>query len=455
MSAADLNDWLGTFAGLLSGLLSIPVFIAANAAFVAAEFALVSVRRTRVKELVAQGITGARRLERATGALDRYLATTQFGITLSSIGLGWLGEPALARLLRPLLASVRVPAAPLFAHSLAFGLAFLAIAFLHIVLGELVPRSVALARPDRVGLWLTPALLLVERVFRPFIWVLSRSGRLVLRILGLRSAKAHAGQVHSVAELTLLVEASEQAGVLERQEREMMHGVLALGDMTVRQIMTARDAIVGVRADAPLEAIVQVVLESGYSRLPVFEGDGDNVTGLLHAKDLLNLYAESQRSLVVLQDLIRQPLFVRDGRRVLDLLPVFQRGAQHLALVLDEMADLVGLVTLEDVLEEVVGEIRDEFDTAEAGLKLERDGTFTAAGATPVRPCLSALGVVPPLWAAGSLDDFLRQVARRPLAEGAPVEFADLVLTVLEADGRGGARRVRIAKGPTSRRAPG
>lgn len=437
--------------GLWSGLLSIPVFVLANAVFVAAEFALVSVRRTRVKEMVDQGVKGARRLERAINDLDRYIAATQLGITLASIGLGWLGQPALARLLLPVFQALGFPWSPMAAHSLAFGIAFLGISFLHVVLGELAPKTVALQVPDRMGLWVTGPLQVFERIFRPFIWVLNSVGAWFVRLLGFRPVQGPLGQVHSVTELTLVMEASEKAGVLERQEREMMHGVLAFGDMMVKQVMTPRVEIVGVSVkDAP-ETIVQTALEVGYSRLPVYESSSDEIIGVLHVKDLLNLFSETEKDVVVIQDLLRQPYFIRAGTRVLDLLQEFRRGENHMALILDDFGELIGLVTLEDLLEEIVGEIKDEYDLTEGHLVLDRDGSFIVAGKASTRDCLSDLDVVPPLWAGGSISEFLRQIHGAPLTSGITVMYQDLDFSVLDDDRAGGAVRIRVVKGAKSK----
>jgi putative hemolysin len=444
--SAPAGDIPGAATGIASGLVSIPVFVALNALFVAAEFALVAVRRTRVAEMVAQGVRGARRLERATADLDRYIAATQLGITLASIGLGWLGQPALAGALLPWLERLGNGAAGIAANSLAFGIAFASITFLHVVLGELAPKTLALQLPDRAGLWVAPPLLIFERVFRPFIWALNRTGNLVVRAFGLQPTRGPAGQMHSVAELSLLLEASERAGVLEREEREMMHGVLAIGDMTVRQVLTPREEIVSVRVTDSPQAVLKTAIESGYSRLPVVGTQLDDVQGVLHTRDLLHLFSEEARGLVVLQDLIRQPQFVRASTRVLDLLRDFQRGEQHLAFVLDDFGELLGIVTLEDLLEEIVGEICDESDTRERLLKLDDEGNFIAAGAAPARECLSDLGVVPPLWAGGSLAGFLRRLRGGGVRAGERLVHADLVFTVLEADAAGTARSVRIEK---------
>ena len=449
MSGPGGADITGTMAGFMSGLVSIPVFIAANALFVAAEFALVAVRRTRIREMAEQGVKGARQVERATGDLDRYIAATQLGITLSSICLGWLGQPALARLLLPLFEAFGSHVSTVAANSLSFGIAFASISFLHVVLGELAPKTVALQRPDRVALSVFPLLRAFEIVFRPFIWSLNSVGNWFVRLIGFQPARGPGGQVHSVTELTLLVDASEQAGVLERQEKEMMRGVLAFGDLTVDQVMTPRSEIIGVSQRDPAPVIVQVALESGYSRIPVYDSTPDDIVGVLHTKDLLRLCSEFERDVVVIQDLLRQPYFVRAGTRVLDLLREFQRGENHVAFVLDDFGELIGLATLEDLLEEIVGEIRDEHDTTEGALKLQPDGSFTVPGRASTRDALYDLGTSPPLWASGSISDFLRQVRGGALAQGEVVRFEDLEFSVLEVDRNGGAVRVRAVKGKT------
>jgi len=442
------GGWFGSVVALFSGLFSIPVFITLNAAFVAIEFALVSIRRTRVRELAMRGEKGARRLEHAVSNLDRYLAATQLGITLSSLGLGWLGEPAMARLLIGIFQRFAGPVlSAVAAHTLAFAVAFLGISFLHVVLGELVPRTIALRMTDPVALWMIRPLIWFERIFRPIIWFFARSGAVVVRLLGFKPSRGVTGQVHSVTELHILMDASEKAGVLDRQEKEMMHGVLSIGDMTVRQVMVPREDITSVRLSNPIEKIVQVALESGYSRLPVFDESGEEVVGIIHAKDLLSLYGEAERGLIVFQDLLRQPYFVRPDKRLLDVLRVFQAGEVHLALVQDEFGEVAGLLTLEDLLEEIVGEIRDEYDTKESTLRLVRDGSFQAEGHVSARECLLDLGLTPGVDVAGSLGEFLRGKHGGRLASGDEVVHEDVTFTVLEADAMGRPRKLKLVKG--------
>jgi CBS domain containing-hemolysin-like protein len=443
------GPWSDTLPGILAGLVTIPVFISLNAFFVAAEFALVSVRRTKIREMVEQNIAGARTLERTVAVLDRFLATTQLGITVASLGLGWLGEPALARAFLPVFSGFLDPGlSNAAAHSAALGVAFLGIAFMHITLGELVPRTVALRVPDRTALWLVGPLRIFEAVFRPFVWVLTKTGNILVKLMGFSPVRGREAQVHSVTEISLLMEASEKAGVIERREREMVHGVLGLGDLAVRQVMTPWADVVGVKLDDRPDSIVQTALECGYSRMPVFEGGSDEIAGVIYTKDLLSLYSEAEKGLLLIQDLLRQPFYVRTDAKASDLLREFQHGENHMALVRDEFGEIVGLVTIEDLLEEIVGEIRDEYDMAENPLKLERDGSFTVEGRASTRECLSGLGVVPPLWAGGSMSEFIARLNGGRIADGVSVVFKDLSFTVLITDASG-ALRIRIIKGVT------
>jgi len=444
-----VGAWPDSMQGILAGLATIPVFISLNAFFVAAEFALVAVRRTKIREMVGQKVSGARTLERTVAMLDRFLATTQLGITIASLGLGWLGEPALARALMPFFSGFLAPGlSGAAAHSTALGVAFLGIAFLHITLGELVPRTVALRVPDRTALWLVRPLRVFEAVFRPFIWILTKTGNTLVKLMGFSPVQGREIQAHSVTEMSLLMEASEKAGVIERREREMMHGVLALGDLAVRQVMTPWTDAVAIRLDDRLESIVQTALECGYSRLPVVEPGSDEIAGVIHTKDLLSLYSEAEKGLLVIQDLLRQPFYVRTDAKVGDLLREFQHGGNHMALVRDEYGEIVGLVTIEDLLEEIVGEIRDEYDMAESPMKLQGDGSFTVEGKASTRECLSGLGVVPPLWAGGSMSEFISRLNGGRVRDGVSVVFQDLNFTVLSADGSG-ATLIRIVKGVT------
>src|SRR6478736_6033528 len=269
------------------GVLAVFVLVGANAFFVAAEFSLVKVRATRIEQLAEEGSAAAGVVRGQLTHLDTYIAATQLGITLASLALGWIGEPALAHLVEPIFAPItgRLIAADL-ARTLSVALSFALITSLHIVMGELVPKSVALQRTESVALFVGPPLLLFDRVFRPFIALLNGVGNWVVRLLGLQAA-GEQSSVHSVEELSLLVAQSREAGILDPAEESIVRHVFTFGDKTVEDAMTPRPEMVTLAADASIAVAITVARTSGYSRLPVYEGTLDQVIGVLYVKDLL------------------------------------------------------------------------------------------------------------------------------------------------------------------------
>lgn len=393
---SGLGDWLSVVA--------VFALVATNGFFVASEFALVKLRVTRVEQLVLQGNAVARILQRQTAHLDSYIAATQLGITLASLALGWIGEPALAHLIEPLVGWVgTTTAATEVADGVAVALSFALITGFHIVLGELVPKSVALQRTEQVALFVAAPLLLFARVFHPFIALLNGAGNAALRLLGL-SAAGEAGAVHSVEELELLVSQSRQAGVLEPEEEVLLRRVFDFGDKRARDAMRPRGEIVALEERTPLDVAARTCLSSGYTRLPVYRETFDQVVGVLHAKDLLQACfgdavpdAEASGTLAAL---VRPATFVLEQHHLSDVLTTFRRERAHLALVVDEYGQVVGLLTLEDVLEELVGEIQDEYDVGEAVPIIQRaDGSWLVAG-TEAYDHVREVAGLPPLPAA-------------------------------------------------------
>src|SRR5258705_3898117 len=261
----------------LAGLVAL---VCANGLFVAAEFSIVTVRKTRIDQLIAEGHRGARAVRRAVSAPDRYIAATQLGITMASLGLGWIAEPALASVFEPALSFLPTHLAVATAHSIAVAIAFAIITAAEIVFGELAPKWIALERPEARAIWLVQPLELFMQIFSPFIRVVHATAQGVIRMLGLRGAGHHAG-VHSEEELKMLVTASQEAGVLEEQEEQMLHRVFGFADLSASQIMVPRTELVGVDADAPKEQALDLISSSGYARLPVYRKDLDNVIGIL------------------------------------------------------------------------------------------------------------------------------------------------------------------------------
>ncbi len=362
---ADVH-WAWTAAGLLA----VPALVALNGFFVAAEFSLVAVRRTRVEELVNQGAGGAKSALDAVTHLDRTIAATQLGITLASIALGWVGEPALARLFEPLIEAV-LPAAWAAAatHAVAFTVAFGLITFMHVVFGELIPKTLALQVPDRTALWVAAPLNLFVRLTRPFVALLNGTGNLILRWCGYQPAGSEAN-VHSVEELTLLIGETQESGVLSAQQAELVRKVFTLSGRRVGDCMVPRGRVAGLALGTPPDRVLEVVRAGAHTRMPVYDGDLDRVVGVVNTKDLFHLF--SLKGLVVLEDALYPPLFLKPDDNVADALELFRKERRPLAVVRGEGGEVLGLITLEDVLEQIVGQIEDEHDRPTPRLRLGR-----------------------------------------------------------------------------------
>jgi len=363
------------------GILSIGLLVLANGFFVAAEFSLVSVRRTRIAELVARGDAGAEAVQKAIDNPDRVIAATQLGITLASLALGWVGEPALSHLITPLVALFPGAIQSEVSHSISAAIAFTLITFLHVVVGELAPKSIALQDPERTSLVVAKPTLWTERIFKPAIWVLNGTGNALLRLFGVEPASGHE-LVHSVEELKMLVTASAESGVVQAEESEMLHAIFDFGEMVARQVMVPRTEVIAVEADTPLLDIINLVSQSTYTKFPVYEDSLDQIVGVVHVKDMLNVMQSPDCQRCVARDLVREALYVPETLHVSTLLRYFRDDRQHIAIVLDEYGGTAGLVTLEDLLEEIVGEVSDPFDESTPEIQFLADGSALIDGLT-------------------------------------------------------------------------
>jgi CBS domain containing-hemolysin-like protein len=363
------------------GLFSIVLLVLANGFFVAAEFSLVSVRRTRIAELVARGDTGAEAVQKAIDNPDRVIAATQLGITLSSLALGWVGEPALAHLISPVVGLFPSVIQAQVSHSISAAIAFGAITFMHVVVGELAPKSIALQNPERTSLVVAVPTLWTERIFKPAIWALNGTGNALLKLIGVQPASGHE-LAHSVEELKMLVTASAEGGVVEVEESEMLHAIFDFGELVVRQVMIPRTEVIAVEADTPLDEIINLVSKSTYTKFPVYEDNLDQILGIIHVKDMLNTMQSPDCQHCVGRDLVREALYVPETLHVSALLRHFRNNRQHIAIVLDEYGGTAGLVTLEDLLEEIVGEVSDPFDETTPEIQFLVDGSILIDGLT-------------------------------------------------------------------------
>ncbi|WP_419949581.1 hemolysin family protein [Candidatus Palauibacter sp.] len=380
--------------GLVLRLGAVLALVSANAFFVAAEFALVSARRTRIDELADAGDRLAGVVRRAQNDLDRAISGTQLGITLASLGLGWIGEPAVARSLEPVFGALGLAATPAALHTSAIVVAFILLTYLHIVLGELAPKTVALLRPESVSRYLAGPLLTFNRIASPGIWVLDGSARLFLKLIRAPVGDTHGVEyAHSPQEIEVLVRQSRRSGVVEKDEQAMIEGVFDLTHTVVREVMTPRPDIVSVGADDPTKVILETAAESGHSRLPVIQDSLDEIVGIVVVKDLIAEVVSDRPSGLVARDMMREALFVPESKPIDDLLAEMRARKMHMAVVVDEFGGTDGIATLEDLLEEIVGEIYDEHDEAEVGLEVGVDGAVVLGGGVSYADFLSGLGM--------------------------------------------------------------
>ncbi|MDB5075878.1 MAG: hypothetical protein JWO42_2057 [Chloroflexi bacterium] len=362
-------------------LLAVVVLIGLNGFFVATEFALVAMRRTRIDELVDRGVAGAVRVRRAQSDLNRFIAATQLGITMASLGLGWLGEPAVAGLLQGVLGWIPGAVQP---QVVAGVIAFVLITGLHIVFGELAPKSIALTRPERTALVVVTPTSLFLAAFRPAIALLNSAGAAVVRLLGIAPPAGFEASLHSPEEIEQLVEQSARGGAMEDAERRMIRGVFDIGDRTARHAMVPRTQVKGLPLTAGLKEAVARALAAHHSRLPVYEGDLDHIVGMVHLRDLVVALTSQSDEAFSLRRLLRPAPAVPDGLMLDEVLVVLREARTHLAVVVDEYGGTAGILTLEDIMEEIVGEVPDEFDPqGPEEIAPQPDGSWLLDGLLP------------------------------------------------------------------------
>ena len=363
------------------------LLVLANGFFVAVEFALVSVRRPRIEVMAAGGKTSAQAVLRALDHLDEMLSASQFGITLASLALGAVGESTLAHLLAPLFEKY-LPGhlSALVSHSIAVAVALAVITYLHLVLGEYAPKAMAIEKADAIAMATARPLYLFYRAFKPFILLINVSGIRLLKLFGVDFRPGH-HTVYTEDELRHLIEASHKSGHLQLEEKTLIHNVFDFSDLTAREIMVARTAIVAIEHNAGFLDVVHKFESSGYSRLPVYRENLDNIAGTLHSKDVMRYLLRPEE--FTLEKIIHAPTFIPDTARLGDVMTQMQRERAHLAIVVDEHSGVEGILTLEDLLEEIVGEIEDEHDElieeTEATAEAQRSSIFTLDAGLTVR----------------------------------------------------------------------
>ncbi|MCQ2957363.1 MAG: hemolysin family protein [Candidatus Gastranaerophilales bacterium] len=342
------------------GFLSILVLLFSNGFFVASEFALVRVRHTRLTQLANEGNKNAKIALEAVGELDKYIAATQLGITISSIGLGWLGEATLVKIILPIFDFIPwIDAKLATAHSISIAIAFSAITLLHVVIGELTPKSIALEYTEKTALFVARPMQVAANIFKPFIWILNGCGNAILKMLNIKQSQDHA---HSTEELNMLIDESCSDGVINETEKDIIQNVFKFSDLTAKQVMVPKTDMTCIPNDISLDELKKITCESQYTRYPVYEEDMDNILGIIHIKDI---YAASLKGEFDIEKILRKPMMVPETVSIDKLMRDFKEQQNQMAIVIDEFGGTSGLITLEDVLEEIFGEIQDEFDSDE------------------------------------------------------------------------------------------
>jgi CBS domain containing-hemolysin-like protein len=356
--------------GLMLALFAVPVLVFINGFFVAAEFALVSVRKTRIEEMVNGGIVGASKVQKIIGNLDQTIAATQLGITIASIGLGFVGEPAAARIVLPLFQWVIPEWKEVTVHGIATLIAFVGVTFIHVVFGELIPKTLALRAPEKASIAVSSTMILFNFFTLPIIKIMNGTALFMIRRMGISVSEVPV-IAHSVEELKLLIEDTEEAGILEAEQATFLQNVFQLSSKTVSDCMIPREKMGMIELSLPFEQVMELIRDGGHTRMPVFDKEIDNVVGIVNTKDLF--YLISAKGVVVLEDALYPVIFMKPEFTIAHALKIFKNSHRHMAVVRDEVSQQVlGLITFADILEEIVGEIEDEHDRPEGSSRIFR-----------------------------------------------------------------------------------
>src|SRR5213082_461339 len=408
---------------LLFELVAVAALILLNAFFVAAEYGLVTSRRTRIVELEHQGNRRARTVVQIVGDPPQFISAMQLGVTLTSLGIGALGEHALSKAFDNVLATV-----------LAIALAYLILTFFHVVIGELVPKGIALGHSEGVALWVSAPVRAFFVVTGPLVWVLMLSTELVLRLFGLQPPGSEL-DVHSEAELKMLVSASTERGEIETEEREMLYKVFDFADKEVSDVMVPRPDVVALSIDLPPEEALAAVIDSPFTRYPVYRESLDDIVGVLHVRDLFSEMHDRGIAAVNLDDIVRPAHIVPETKDLAALLAEFRRANQHMAIVVDEYGGMEGIVTLEDLLEEIVGEIEDEYDLPDERIERVDEHTIRIDGTFPIDDFNEQFGTDLPVEDFHTMGGFVFGLLGRAPEVGDDVSHDGLRFDVIEVDG--------------------
>ncbi|MFL6274803.1 MAG: hemolysin family protein [Blastocatellia bacterium] len=432
-----------SLSSVLVRLALVLLLVLTNGFFVAAEYALVSVRRSRITSLAGQGNKRAQRVMRVLDKLTAYISATQLGVTLASLALGWVGEETMAEILGPLFQSAFGSYSAVAAHTASIVIAYIVITYLHVVLGELVPKAISLEKAEPVALAVATPMRIFYKMFKAPIWVLNHSGIIVLRWLGLRATAEHSG-IYSEEELRGLIAVSQKSGHVLEDERQLINNVFDFTETTVESVMIPRTQIEALDAELTPAQMLDYFEQIGYSRMPAYRGALDHVLGIVLHKDLSRLVRHGGN----LDEIIRPAVFLPTTVRLHDALRSLRRSSAHMAMVVDEHGGVEGLVTLEDLLEEIVGDIRDEHDEVVAQqIKQENPDIFKVSGALSIRDANRHMQLgLPESDSYHTVAGFMMARAGRLLQTGDQIEYNGLRLTVVSTE------RNRIVEAKIERR---
>ncbi len=405
-------------------------FVLLNALFVAAEFALVKVRKTQIQPAENNREKMAMRL---ITHLDQYLAATQFGITISSLGLGWIGEPVTARILEPVFRLLSIEN-PNTAHTISLTVGFILITFLHIIIGELAPKSIAIRHPKPTTLFVSIPLNVFYLIFKPAIWVLNGAANRILKIVGIQPA-TESERSHSEEEIRLLIAEGTKSGEIDKTEQQLIEKIFEFNDKIAKEVMIPRNSMFSIDVDESREKIIEKVIEEGYSRIPVYKDNVDNIIGVIYSKDIIS--AAEYKEVIVLQDIIRPAFFIPETKHIGEILKDFQKKHFHLGIIVNEHGGVEGLVTLEDIIEEIVGEIEDEYDTETESITGDKKGIYLVNPNISIEDFNEKFNADIPVDVDEyqTLSGFLQQVTGHVPDIFERIDYKGIVITVMKKSG--------------------
>ncbi len=436
----DLKFWLEAL------IIIILVFV--SGFFSASEIAVIAIRKSRIKELARAGDGRAAFVERLKNDPDKFFAIVQVGMTVTASAASAMGGAAAIIVIKPLVESINIPVVQKYSSSLSITLVVIIISYLFLVLAELVPKALAIRYSERIALWVGPGTWWSLKALSLFINFISWSTNLCLRLIGI-SPETRRESTVTEEEVKILLWEGMQHGVFEPSEHKLIHSVFEFADSVARNAMTPRTEIAAVEISATPEEILKVASIEQYSRLPIYEDNLDNIKGIIHVRDLLNVF--QNKGLIIVRDIMRPPMFVPDSRKISDVLKDMQKRKTHMAIVLDEFGGTAGLITLEDILEEIVGEIQDEYDVEENEIVMKADGTAIVVGSVDAELVCERFGVKCPEGDYESVAGLVINALGHLPALEETAEIAGLRLTVIEKDGHR-VKRLKVEKLPVANR---